>query len=96
MALHDLLPQTAICWAGTRAVPCIPIRMSFRDSTSRCLTGGCARREKNFVPGAGSGVHRTTNGIMLHLSSSFRNDRAPDVQVCALAPHRGQYDRPDV
>ena len=54
------------------------------------------RREKNFVPGAGSGVHRTTNGIMLHLSSSFRNDWAPYVQVCALAPRRGQYDGPDV
>ena len=96
MALHDLLAPDGYLLGWNQGGALHPIRMSFRDSTSRYLTGGCARREKNFVPGAGSGVHRTTNGIMLHLSSSFRNDRAPDVQVCALAPHRGQYDRPDV
>ena len=47
MALHDLLAQTAICWAGTRALACIPTCTSSHDSTtSRCLTAGCARRSK--------------------------------------------------
>jgi hypothetical protein len=42
----------AICSAGTRAVSCIPICMSFRDSTtSRCLTGGCARRSTSRKTG---------------------------------------------
>jgi hypothetical protein len=49
LALHDLLPQTAICLAGTRAVPCIPICMSFHDpTTSHRLTTGCARRSTSW------------------------------------------------
>ena len=97
MALHDLLAPDGylLGWnQGGALHPHMHVIPRFDDEplSDRWLRSA----RENFVPGAGSGVHRTANGIMLHLSSSFRNDRAPDVQVCALAPHRGQYDRPDV
>ena len=96
MALHDLLAPDGylLGWnQGGALHPHTHVIPRFDEPLSdRWLRS--AREE--FCAWCGKRVHRTTNGIMLHLSLSFRNDRAPDVQVCALAPHRGQYDRPDV